>query len=144
MGASGWAYVTEYKGDLESSLAALHTSLFDGGETYFRRVIEEWELPQPASLQELWSEPYYEFMGEHGTHSILDVPTMEDITLLSAEETGQTFGTEHPTRVDWDRVEAASPGGPHQLVGERWTGRCVLLFKDDQPEEVAFWGFSGD
>ena len=46
MGASGWDYVTEYKGDLAASLAALHASVFASetcafdivGATYEREI----------------------------------------------------------------------------------------------------------
>jgi len=144
MGASGWDYVTTYRGDLASSLAALHVGLFDGGESYFREELDEWGLPQPATLEELWSEDYGEFMGENGTHSILDIPTMDGITPLSTKEVTQAFGTDRPTHTDWDRVAGKSADGVWHLVGERWTGRCVLLFKDGLPDEVAFWGASGD
>jgi hypothetical protein len=159
MGASGCAYVTRYQGDLASSLSALHRELFDGGETYFREALGAWGLPQPGTLQELWSEQYYEFLGENGTHSILDLPTMARITPLTSHEAQQTFGTERPTRADWNRVadnnadaDADGDGGGgasgvsavSDLVGEMWSGRCVVLFADDVPDEVAFWGASGD
>lgn len=143
MGASGWDYVTEYKGDLTASLAALHASVFVS-ETYFREELVDWELPVPASLEELWTEPYGEFMGENGTHSILDLPSMEEISPLRPGETAQTFGTDRPTRADWERVARGRAEGVWHLLGERWTGRCVLLYRDGEPDEVAFWGFSGD
>lgn len=144
MGASGWDYVTAYRGDLASSLAALHAEQFSQDGSYFRGVLGRWDLPQPATLDELWSEPYGEFMGNNGTHSILDIPTMEDITPLSADEVAETFGTEQPTRADWDRVSGEFARGVRHLLGDRWTGRGVILHRDGKPDEVAFWGFSGD
>lgn len=144
MGASGWDYVTTYRGELASSLAALHVELFDGGESYFREELGEWDLPQPATLQELRSEPYAEFMEENGTHSILDMPSMEWITPLTSQETQQAFGTDRPTRADWDRVAGASAEGVWHLVRDTWSGRCVVLFTDEGPDAVAFWGASGD
>jgi len=101
-------------------------------------------MPQPATLDELWGEPYGEFMGNNGTHSILDIPTMEDIAPLSNDEVVETFKTDRPTRADWDREAGQFARGVAHLLGERWTGRCVLLFKNGEPDEVAFWGFSGD
>jgi hypothetical protein len=143
MGASGWDYVTEYKGDLAASLAALHASVF-ASETYFKEELADCGLPVPATLEELWTEPYWEFMGENGTHTILDISSMEQISPLRPGETAQTFGTDRPTRADWDRVAPPHGGGVWHLVGERWTGRCVLLYRDGEPTEVAFWGASGD
>lgn len=144
MGASGWDYVTKYQGDLASTLSALQAELFNGGETYFREELADRDLPQPRTLEELWSEPYDEFMGENGTHSILDITTMDEITPLTSQETKQAFGTERPTRADWDRIAGDQARGVWDLVGERWSGRCVVLFIDEGPDEVAFWGMSGD
>lgn len=143
MGASGWDYVTEYRGDLASSLAALHLAAFNGGETYFREELDAWGLPQPATLAELWSEPYYEFLGSNGTHSILDTE-MEMISPLTATELAKTFGTEQPTRADWDRVAGQHATGVGHLLDDRWTGRCAVLYRDGAPDAVAFWGVSGD
>jgi hypothetical protein len=92
----------------------------------------------------LWSEPYYEFMGAHGTLSILDVPSMNDIRPLTPRETTKAFGTEFPTRADWERVAGAHAVGVSDYLGDRWTGRCVTLYLDGAPTAVAFWGYSGD
>jgi hypothetical protein len=29
-------------------------------------------------------------------------------------------------------------------VAGRWTGRAMVLWEDDTPSEIAFWGHSGD
>jgi hypothetical protein len=108
MGASGWDYVTAHKGDLASSLAALHAEVFESDNSYFRGVLDRWGLPQPATLDDLWSETYGEFMGTNGTHSILDILTMKDINPLSKDELIETFNTDRPTRPDWDREAGQS------------------------------------
>ena len=143
MGASGWDYVADYKGDLGSTLNGLHAELFNGGVTWFRGELERWGLPQPATLDDLWSEPYYEFMGTNGTHSILDIVSMEDIKPLTPREVVKAFGTELPTRDDWERVAGKHAVGVADYLGDRWTGRCVTLYQDGAPTAVAFWGFSG-
>ncbi|MEV6526319.1 hypothetical protein AB0M43_30705 [Longispora sp. NPDC051575] len=139
--------MTEYRGDIPSSLGALHQELFDNGDSWFRAQLTRWELPQPTTLEELWgSEVYHEFMGTNGTHSILDVPGLgpDGISPLDAETIVRVFGTDQPTRADWDRVAGKYANGVGGLLGDRWTGRCVVLSKDGEPSEVAFWGFSGD
>lgn len=144
MGASGWDYVTDYKDGLPSSLDALHTDVF-ATERHFREELDEWDLPQPSSLDELWSEPYYEFLGTNGTHSILDVPDVNDLPLLTAKELIDTFGTEQPTRADWARVAGENAEGVEHLLGsDRGTGRSAVLYLEGKPDAVAFWGFSGD
>jgi hypothetical protein len=30
------------------------------------------------------------------------------------------------------------------LLGKRWTGRSLVIYKDGTPAEVFFWGLSGD
>ncbi|MEU8075446.1 hypothetical protein AB0B31_08340 [Catellatospora citrea] len=139
--------MTEYRGDVRSSLAALHQEMFDGGEAWFRTELDRWELPQPATLEELWgSEVYHEFMGTHGTHSILDVPGLgpDGISPLGADAIVRLFGSDQPTRADWDRVAGEHATGVAEVLGDRWTGRCVVLFEDGEPVKVAFWGLSGD
>lgn len=144
MGASAWDYVADYRGDLQSTLNGLHLELFNGGETWFRGELDRWGLPQPSTLAELWSEPYYEFLGTHGTHSILDLPSLDDIKPLTPQETVEAFGTEQPSRADWDRVAGEDADGVDDYLGSRWTGRCVTLYQAGAPVSVAFWGSSGD
>lgn len=145
MGASEWHYVTDYTGDLDACLTALHHTEFHREGSPFRKALDRWGLPQPTTLDELWRDEYNEFLANRGTHSILDIPSMEDITPLDAAETLAAFDVEHPTRADWDRATTQSPrGGVAHLVFERWSGRCVLLYRDGEPREAAFWGYSGD
>jgi hypothetical protein len=42
MGASGWDYVADYRGDLASTLTGLHAELFNGGEAWYRGELERW------------------------------------------------------------------------------------------------------
>ncbi|MFJ4845193.1 MULTISPECIES: hypothetical protein [unclassified Streptomyces] len=160
MGASGWDYVTAYRGSLRATLTALHGEVFQelygGGEEY-------------GSLQELYADE--EFMGEEGTHSILDIervvetkrrrrnprsPEHGTIRPLAPAPLMHHFGTERPT-VDqfndalarsYEAMDTRRPGEEDTtLLGElraRWTGFCVLLHTDDRPTHVGFFGFSGD
>lgn len=144
MGASGWNYVRDYAGDPAASLAALHAEEFAVEGSYFRQTLEDWGIPQPSALAELWGEDYGEFMGTNGTHSILDIPSIRYLKPLTAEEAAQVFGVERPTRADWDEAVKQHRDRLWQVVGERWTGRYALLFQDGEASEIAFWGYSGD
>ncbi|MGW2820117.1 hypothetical protein ACWC24_03820 [Streptomyces sp. NPDC001443] len=156
MGASGWDYVTEYDGDAAAALDALHARVFqekygDGSEY--------------RSLAELWEDE--EFMGEEGTHTILDIdrvvatddpPTelrvsdYNTLRPLASDRVVHHFGTDRPTVEQYERLVAAAAPASHEehersLLGEcrmRWTGYYVVLHSDDEPTHLGIFGFSGD
>ncbi|MFB7332393.1 hypothetical protein FNH09_41480 [Streptomyces adustus] len=156
MGASGWDYVTEYDGDAAAALEALHARVFQ----------EEYgDGSEYRSLEELWEDE--EFMGEEGTHTILDIdrvvavdtpPTESSFsdysTLrpLALDRVVHHFGTDRPTVEQYERLVAAGTAASHEehersLLGEcrmRWTGYYVVLHTDDKPSHLGIFGFSGD
>ena len=157
MGASGWGYVTPYKGSVEATLKALHDEVFQElyGEEY-------------GSLDELYADE--EFMGEEGTHSILDVQRIVETTeppqqrvadyftlrSLPTARLVHHFGTDRPTVQQYEdamtRAYEALRTRPLMdedttLLGEdrmRWTGVYVVLYTDSEPTHVGFFGSSGD
>jgi hypothetical protein len=156
MGASGWEYVTPYEGTVEQSLAALHTREFQE----FRSDDDSYE-----SLEVLWEDE--EFMGEEGTHSILDIQRVVHTTAAPSEHRATDygtlrplaparavhhFGTDRPTPGQFqealDRAYAAmGPRREDTLLDEcrmRWTGVYVVLYSDDKPTHLGIFGYSGD
>jgi hypothetical protein len=159
MGASGWDYITPYRGSVDASLAALHDEVF-------QQMYGDDE--EYGSLEELYEDE--EFMGEEGTHSILDARRVVETTEpprqraedlftvrpLPGAGLVRHFGTERPTVRQFEdamarSVEARRTRNPLDedttLLGERrmrWTGVYVLLHTDAVPTHVAFFGFSGD
>ncbi|MFF5493723.1 hypothetical protein [Streptomyces aquilus] len=158
MGASGWEYVTPFEGTVEESLKALHARVFEeeygDDDTY-------------GSLAELWEDE--EFMGEEGTHTILDIdrvvhttaaPSDHDVqdygTLrpLAPDRVRHHFGTEHPTPDQFQEAVtrayaslAQGPGPGGTLLDEcrmRWTGLYVVLHTGAEPSHLGVFGFSGD
>jgi hypothetical protein len=159
MGASGWNYVTPYRGSVEATLEALHDEVFQqlygDGEEY-------------GSLQELYADE--EFMGEEGTHSILDVYRIVETTEppkghrndyfavrpLAPDRLVHHFGTDRPTVQQYEDAmahayDAMRTRHPMKadttLLSEdrmRWTGVYVILHTDGEPTHVAFFGSSGD
>ena len=110
-------------------------------------------FPAPESVDDLVTEPYWEFMGTSGTHSILDVlsvtsaddeaQSLATIRPLTAPESQDLFGTLQPSRADFGR--ASDSGQLYEWVhGDRGTGRAVVLWGEGAPAEIAFWGYSGD
>ncbi|GLW53680.1 hypothetical protein [Kitasatospora phosalacinea] len=141
MGASAWHYVTPWLGSPQRSLDALHREVF---------TAEGWD-EEYDSLEELWADE--EFMGEQGTHSVLDVPyAVEDGTEpadlgtlrpLPPPDLAEYFGTERPTVEQYTRVLAGNPRLRTE-VDDRWTGIHVLLHTDGEPTHMGFFGVSGD
>jgi len=160
MGASGWSYVTLYRGSVGASLEALRDEVFaqkyGDGEEY-------------GTIEELYADE--EFMEEEGTHSILDIRGVVESTKPSQESSAADyftvrpmdparlvihFGTDRPTVQQYEDAIAQSctlmqAGRPDDrdtsLLGEhemRWTGLYVLLHTEGRPTHVGFFGASGD
>jgi hypothetical protein len=157
VGASGWEYVVPYQKDLNDALAALRRQVFERGDylkpSYYLKYGPGFGVPDPASLEDLNQERYWEFMGTSGTHSIIDVvainPADSDpeefgtITPLSEAEYAELFGVARPGRAEYTPL-ANSERLTEYITGGRWTGRAAVLWKDDMPDEIVFWGYSGD
>ncbi|MEU3300983.1 hypothetical protein ABZ729_14325 [Streptomyces sp. NPDC006678] len=141
MGASGWDYSVPYQGDLGAAFAGLRRRVFDGHDYYW--LGEDEGEPWPSTEEELWED---EDVQEEGTHSILDIFRLigpdeaEDcntLRLVTDEEAFRLFGTRKPTRADVPELI--------DLPCQRWRGRCAVLHDDrGMPQEIYFWGASGD
>ncbi|MBF9130173.1 hypothetical protein I0C86_14585 [Plantactinospora sp. S1510] len=147
MGASGWGYVVAYQPDLGAALDALRQKVFAEGDYWWARgelghSASDYDN-RPATMRELFAD---EWVQESGTHSILDMyrvlgdgekPDHGTVEPVTKAEALQYTGTELPTR---EHVVAMG-----DLVRDRWFGRCVVLHDAaGQPQEIYFWGFSGD
>lgn len=146
MGASGWEYYVPYQEDLGAALDALRQSVFDAQDYYWDLWNEDdtdEARVRPSTLDQLWED---EQVQEEGTHSILDMHRMlrpgEDpdygtVQPVQPAEAYRMAGTDRLTRTD---VRAIEP-----LASRRWFGRCAVLHDaHGSPEEIYFWGFSGD
>lgn len=106
----------------------------------------------PATFEQFWSSDKASH-PEGGTHSILDVSIIaqpeqlkgdvaayarREIYPLSVEEMRAVFGTAEPTRAHFERSHQLLP---HEI--DRDSGRCVVLYREGEPDELAFWGSSG-
>lgn len=144
MGGSGWDHIVPYQPDLSAALRRLQEQLFRDEDYYWYDDDE-----RPPTLTELWRLITQTELRETGTHSILDVHYVSDanpdglgrIRPLTADQMQQWFGTDTPTRADYER---ASKNIEFRADPPRWTGRCVVLYRNGQPDEIAFWGSSGD
>lgn len=147
MGASGWSYIVEYQPDLNKALHELREKVFAEGDYYW--AAGERGEPRsaldngPATIEELFAD---EAVQESGTHSIIDVirvladgdePGYCTVQPVTPAEALRHTGTELLGREHLKAIE--------DLAEKRWFGRCAVLHKaDGTPEEICFWGFSGD
>lgn len=152
MGASGWDYVVPYQEDLGAALDDLRRRVFATGE--YVKPSEVFDLPDPGSVDDLTEDELYEeFMGESGTHSIIDVfsiiPADSDdedygtIRPLTEPECLELFGTARPGLAEYEPL-AGGERLHDYVTGGRWTGRTAVLWDGDAPARIVFWGYSGD
>jgi hypothetical protein len=147
VGASGWSYFVAYQPDLNTALDALRHKVFTEGDYWWAHG--EMGKPasayddRPATVDDLLGD---EWVQEAGTHSILDMsyvladgeqPDYGTVQPVTSAEALQYAGTELLTR---DHI-----GAIDDLAERRWFGRCAILHDaHGHPEEIYFWGFSGD
>lgn len=159
MGASGWDYRVPYVGSVEKTFIAVQEQILaDGGyiwpwEDIDPDFVDGEPLPRPSSLEALRVAKVLEEYWEEGTHTLLDIDRVISgegdefgaVRLLVADELSRLFGTEQPTAADFDRVYRSSSEGPLlDLLGDRWSGRSMVIYDNGSPAEVFFWGSSGD
>ncbi|MET8538397.1 hypothetical protein ABZV67_43610 [Streptomyces sp. NPDC005065] len=146
MGASGWEYYVPYQEDLGAALDALRQEVFEAQDYYWDPWNEDdadEARARPSTIHQLWED---EQVQEEGTHSILDMerilrpgedPDYGTVQPVQPVEAYRTAGTDRLTRA---HVQAIEP-----LADRRWFGRCAVLHDaHGRPEEIYFWGFSGD
>ncbi|MCO5970224.1 hypothetical protein [Actinoallomurus soli] len=104
------------------------------------------ERRRPKSVDQLWEDPVIQ---ELMTHSVLDMngvspageePDILQAAPLSPEVTREVFGSERPTRADYDRAADAK----WDVIEDRGYGCYVVLYREDMPDEIAFFGVTGD
>jgi hypothetical protein len=161
MGASGWDYRMPFNGSVEQSFVDVQEQVLASGD-----YIWPWDdldadyedegatFPRPTSLAQLVEAKEADEFWDEGTHTLLDldrVSNTEDadefgaVRPLTSAELIQVFGTERPSAQDFDRVHQLGPAGPlGELAEPTWSGRSLVIYRDDSPAEVHFWGWSGD
>ena len=110
-------------------------------------LLEEREtLPKPTSIETL-----LQWNAEEGTHSIIDIeqvaqaPSFGVVAPLSNEEIKSFFGTEKPTRTMVENKEGAlTVFLQNELGRSRWQGTYIVVYKENEPTEIYFTGYSGD
>jgi len=110
-----------------------------------RAILEELRSlgNKPSTIEELmrWN-------GEDGTHSIIDisklVTTPEESSAfnfapLSEKQLIETLGTTKPSHKQIEENESELAN-----LRQRYEGTYIVVYKDNQPDEIFFTGYSGD
>ena len=147
MGGHPWFYFVGYEPDINAALQKLREREFQAGR--YNPVIDFPEFPitsqSPAPGREHDSiEEAFEDADADGTRSILDMmqvsatPDYCAVAPLPEEDLLNLFGADKPTH---EMIEESD-----ELYDalERGQGVYVIVYKDDQPSEIFFAGYSFD
>ncbi|HEY0377322.1 MAG TPA: hypothetical protein VGC87_10215 [Pyrinomonadaceae bacterium] len=147
MGGHAWFYFVDYEADINSALQKLREREFRAGRynpvTWFPEFPVGPDSPAPGAQHASIDEALEEADAD-GTRSILDMMRIADepdyfaAAPLPPEDLRELFGTDKPTR---ELVEAND-----KLFDalERGQGVYVVVYKDGQPSEIFFAGYSFD
>ena len=149
MGAEPYFYFVEYIPDIEAALQELREREFEAGR--YNPVIRSLyslfpigpDSPAPGAQHDS-IEDAREASDADGTRSILDLehiseePDLCAAAPLPPEELKRLFGTEQPTHEMVEQNEELFDGI------ERGQGIYVIVYKDGEPDEIFFAGYSFD
>lgn len=147
MGGHPWFYFVDYEPDVNSALERLREREFRAGR--YNPVIDFPEFPVTAESPAPGAghdsmEEAFEDADADGTRSILDMMSVADapdfcaVAPLPSEDLIDLFGTDKPTH---QMIEESD-----QLYDklERGQGVYIIVYKDNQPAEIFFAGYSFD
>jgi hypothetical protein len=149
MGAEPYWYYVKYQPDIHAALKELRRHEFEAGR--YNPVISfpadllpiGTDSPAPGA-QHTTIEEALEDAAEDGTRSILDLDHVSDtpdfcaVTPLEDAMLQNLYGTSKPTR------EMVEQNMNFFEDVERGQGVYIVLYKDGQPDEILFAGYSFD
>lgn len=147
MGGHPWFYYVDYEPDINAALQKLRQREFSAGR--YNPAIDFPEFPvdenSPATGAQHGSiDEALEDADADGTRSILDMMTVADkpdygvVAPLPLETLTELFGTTEPTH---EMIEESDE--LYDLL-ERGQGVYIIVYKDAQPSEIFFAGYSYD
>jgi hypothetical protein len=143
MGAVPYSYIVEYQPDVDAALQELREREFRAGR--YNPVVPfpfQAGSSAPGARHRTIREAL-RAAGADGTRSILDLgriaeePELGAVARLPDEVLLQLYGTTRPTRA---KVEQ----GAHSEYMERGQGIYIIIYRDGQPDEILFAGYSYD
>ncbi len=147
MGAEPYYYFVKYNPNIEAALQELRLREFEAGR--YNPVIRHIEFPigpnSPAPGAKHKSiRKALKAADAEGTRSILDLqhvsnrPKLGAVAQLSSCDIVKLFDTERPTRDVIEQNEELFE------ILDRGQGIYIVVFKDNQPDEIYFAGYSYD
>jgi hypothetical protein len=147
MGAHPYWYVVKYQPDIDVALQELREREFRAGR--YNPVVPFLGFPigphspSPGAQHDSIADAFADADAD-GTRSILDLERISDepelgaVSALDDEAMNNLYGTTRPTR---EMVEQN-----HDLWEDldRGLGVYIVLYKNDQPDEIYFAGYSFD
>jgi hypothetical protein len=132
MGAEPWDYFVPYEPDIQAAMEKLRDREFQAGRFNGSEL-------NPGSIEEA-----REMADADGTRSILDIDRVGDtpdfgvVVPLSGLTLVKLFGTDQPTR------EMIQKNLDFYEDIERGQGVYIVAYRDGQPSEIFFGGYSYD
>jgi|SRR5579859_576780 len=149
MGALPWYYFTPYQPDIYKVFLDLRRREFNAGRYYPAVKMLQFPVlassPSPGAKHHSIEEAI-EAAGPNGTRSILDIQGVSlkgpasrgTVAPLSTESLLELYGTKLPTR------EMVEQNMDFFAELERGHGVFLVVFKQGQPDEILFAGYSYD
>jgi hypothetical protein len=147
MGAHPYWYTVKYKPDIEAALQELRQREFHAGRYNPVIPFPNFPLgpnpPAPGARHKTMADAFDDADAD-GTRSILDLehvseePELGYVSALPDDALRELYGTVHPTH----KMVEDDDDLWEQL--DRGQGVYIILYKDDQPDEIFFAGYSFD
>ena len=147
MGGHPWFYYVDYEPDINAALQKLRQREFLAGRYNPAMDFPEFPIDEnsPAiGAQHSSIDEAIEDADADGTRSILDMTTVADepdygaVAPLPEEQLTELFGTSRPTH------EMIEESDELYDVLERGQGVYIIVYKNAQPSEIFFAGYSYD
>ena len=147
MGAEPYYYIVKYQADVNAALQELREREFRAGRYNPATPLLDFPIdinqPSPGAQHATISDAIRDAEAD-GTRSILDLHSISDIsgfglaTRLSDESLIELSGTAKPTR------SMAEEKDYFLDQADRGEGIYVILYKNNEPEDILFAGYSFD
>lgn len=147
MGGHPWFYFVDFEPDVNAALQKLRHREFAAGR--YNPVVDFPEFPVTQDSPVLGAQhdsidEALEDADADGTRSILDMmhvsssPDYNAVAPLPEEDLVRLFGTDKPTRAMIEESDELYD------ALERGQGVYIVVYKDEQPSEIFFAGYSFD
>jgi hypothetical protein len=147
MGAVPYWYFVKYQPDVGIALRQLREREFRAGRynpvVPFPPFPVRPDAPAPGARHRTIREAV-RAAGADGTRSILDLervsekPEFGAVAPFPDDVLLKLYGTTHPTR------PMVEQGNDSEYINQRGQGIYIILYRDDQPDEIFFAGYSCD